>query len=75
MKKRKDFLDVWSEGLTKDKRQYCMPELIRFSADFPALMMIFMRRLEEILIMGDIGINATIAIIEESERKGERTAY
>ena len=34
----------------------------------------FYEELEEILIMGDIGINATTAILERSEGTGERSA-
>ncbi len=34
-----------------------------------------MRRSKEILIMGDLGINATTAIIEDLKTEGERAAH
>ena len=52
-----------------------MPELIPFSVVIPAIDDDFYEELEEILIMGDIGINATISNHRESERTGYRTAY
>ena len=46
---------------------------ILFSADIPAIDDDFYEELEEILIMGDIGINATTAILDRSERTGGRS--
>ena len=44
-------------------------ELILFSAAFPAIDEDFYEEIEEILIMGDLGINATTAIIEDLRQK------
>ena len=49
--------------------------LILFSAGFQAIDDDFYEELEETLIMGDIGIQTTMTIMEDLRKKGEGAAY
>ena len=64
-RKERDFLNVWSVGLTKTRDNI----VAGFDSIFSGYSSIdddFYEELEEILIMGDIGINATISDHRES---------
>ena len=58
-KKRRDFSERLVAGPYKDQRQYCIRHGLRFSTDFPDIDDDFYEEIEEILVMGDLGINAT----------------
>ena len=52
------------------------PEWIQyFSVDFPDIDDDFYEELEEILIMGDIGVNATEAILDDLKEKVKEQQY
>ena len=61
---KKGFFKRLVSGLTKDARQYRGWLLIPFFSGYSSIDEDFYEELEEILIMGDIGINATSSIIE-----------
>ena len=73
-RKERLFCRRLKEGLTKT-RDNIVSGIDSVFSGFSAIDDDFYEEMEEILIMGDIGVNATTAIIERSETEGKRTAY
>ena len=68
MRRKKDFFRRLVEGLTKT-RNNIVSGIDSIFSGFSAIDDDFYEEIEEILIMGDIGINATTAIIEDLKQK------
>ena len=71
---KKGFFKRLVSGLTKT-RDNIVAGFDSIFSGFSSIDEDFYEELEEILIMGDIGINATTAIIENLKETGKRTAY
>ena len=61
---KKGFFKRSGKRTYQNAKTISLPDLIPFSAGFPVIDDDFTNELEEILIMGDIGINATTSILE-----------
>ena len=75
MEEKKGFFKRLVAGLTKTRDNIVSGIDSDLSADFPSIDDDFYEEIEEILIMGDLGINATTSIIEDLEEKGEGAAH
>ena len=73
-KKRKAFLNGWLKGLTKT-RNNIVSGIDSIFSGFSSIDDDFYDEIEEILIMGDLGINATTSIIEDLKTKSEGAAH
>ena len=74
--KKKGFFSRLVEGLTKT-RENIVSGMDSIFSGFSAIDDDFYEELEETLIMGDMGIQTTMAVIHcrGSEKEGKRTAY
>ena len=68
---KKGFFKRLAEGLTKT-RDNIVAGIDSIFSGFSSIDDDFYEEMEEILVMGDIGINTTTAIIEQSEGRSER---
>ncbi len=74
MGEKKGFFKRLVEGLTKT-RNNIVSGIDSIFSGFSAIDEDFYEEIEEILIMGDLGINATTAIIEDLKQKVKRAAH
>ena len=74
MEEKKGFFKRLVEGLTKT-RNNIVSGIDSIFSGFSSIDDDFYDEIEEILIMGDLGINATTSIIEDLKQKGEGAAH
>ena len=73
--KKKGFFCRLVDGLTKTRENIVSGMDSIFSAAFQPLTRIFMRRLEETLIMGDLGIQTTMSVAGGIKKGREGAAH
>ena len=74
MEEKKGFFKRLVEGLTKT-RNNIVSGIDSIFSGFSSIDDDFYDEIEEILIMGDLGINATTSIIEDLKRESEGAAH
>ena len=74
MEEKKGFFKRLVEGLTKT-RDNVVSKIDEIFSGFSSIDDDFYDEIEEILVMGDIGINATTSIIEDLRAKGKGSEY
>ena len=73
--KKKGFFSPPCGRSHKDQRKHCVRNGFHLFSGFSAIDDDFYEELEETLIMGDMGIQTTMAVIEDLKEDCKRAAY
>ena len=72
---KKGFFSQTGRRTDQDQRQYCHPDLIPFFSGYSAIDDDFYEELEETLIMGDLGSQATDEILDDLKEQVKEQQY